>query len=135
MPLGDSITEQQCWRAYVWDQLAEAGLTGDVDFVGSMSNNWGNCVSQDPNFDLNHEGHSGWQAGNIADQYLAGWLATYQPNLVNFHLGTNDITAGRSADDILGSFTQLVSLMRASNPNIRIIVSLGCASDMFELVY
>lgn len=122
MPLGDSITEITCWRAYVWDQLSTAGLANEVDFVGSMTNNPQNCQSSSPNFDTGHEGHSGWLGIDIANNYLQQWLQATQPDVVQFMLGTNDAFQGRTTDAIIESYTKMVSLMRASNPNMKIIV-------------
>jgi lysophospholipase L1-like esterase len=120
--LGDSITEITCWRALLWDQLAAAGLTDKVVMVGSMSNNPQRCTTTAPGWDMHHEGHSGWQAFNIANQYLEGWLTNSKPDIVQFMLGTNDVGAQRTTNTIIGSFTKMVTLMRASNPHMKIIV-------------
>lgn len=122
MPLGDSITEITCWRAKVWDQLFAAGMTDSIDLVGSMTNNPQNCQSADPNWDLGHEGHSGYLAINIANDLLEGWLAAAQPDIVQFMLGTNDVFQGRTLDAILAAYTRIVELSRASNPSMKIIV-------------
>ena len=89
-----------------------------------MTNNPQNCRSvEDPNWDLGHEGHSGYLAINIANQLLEGWLSTAKPDIVQFMLGTNDVFQGRSQADILAAYTRIVELSRASNPNMKIIVS------------
>ena len=107
-----------------WDKLVVAGVADSVDFVGSMTNNPQNCRSvEDPGWDLGHEGHSGYLAINIANQLLEGWLRTAQPDVVQFMLGTNDVFQGRSQADILAAYTRIVELSRASNPNMKIIVS------------
>lgn len=122
MPLGDSITEITCWRTTVWGNLITAGVANSVDFVGSMSNNPQNC--QGPSgWDQTHEGHSGYQAVNIANTNLVGWLASTKPDIVMFMLGTNDVVQGRSLSDIIAAYTKMVGQMRASNPKMRIIVS------------
>jgi lysophospholipase L1-like esterase len=121
--LGDSITEITCWRALVWDMLAKEGLTDKVQMVGSMSNNPQNCRATASGFDLHHEGHSGWQGVNIANQYLTGWLGTSKPDIVQFMLGTNDVNGRRTTTDIIGAYTKMVGQMRASNPKMKIIVS------------
>ena len=123
MPLGDSITEITCWRAYLWDQLGAEGLTDQVDFVGSGNSNMPGCTATTPGFDLDHEGHSGFQSVDIANSYLQQWLAQNIPDVVNFMLGTNDATQGRSTDEIIASYTRIVELLRAANPSIVIIVS------------
>ncbi|PGH08255.1 hypothetical protein AJ79_06041 [Helicocarpus griseus UAMH5409] len=120
MPFGDSITEFGCWRAQVWQKLQDDGHT-NVDFVGSMTSQ---TECQAINYDRGHEGHAGFQAVNIASQnQLVGWLASNPADIVTMHLGTNDIVAGRSTDQILDAFTTLVEQMRASNPEVRIIVA------------
>lgn len=121
--LGDSITEITCWRALVWDMLAAEDLTDKVQMVGSMNNNPQNCRASSLDFDTHHEGHSGWQGVNIANQYLTGWLANTKPDIVQFMLGTNDVNGGRTTDDIIGAYTQMVGQMRDSNPSMKIIVS------------
>lgn len=122
MPLGDSITEWTCWRAYVWDQFAEVGLIDQIDSVGSMNNNFGSCTPQTPGFDVDHEGHAGWQAVDIANDHLQGWLQQSTPDVVQFMLGTNDANGGRTTDAIIEAFTTMVNLMRQSNPSMKIIV-------------
>ena len=125
MYLGDSITEITCWRAIVWTQLAGANLTDRVQMVGSMNNNPENCKSTAAGFDTHHEGHSGWQAVNIANNNLLGWLSTSKPDIVQFMLGTNDVNGKRSTDEIIGAYTKMVGQMRASNTRMKIIVSPG----------
>lgn len=122
VPLGDSITEITCWRTIVWDNLRSAGVTNNIDFVGSMTNNPQNCQGN-PGWDQGHEGHSGYLAINIANNNLVNWLVLAKPDIVMFMLGTNDITGGRSTNDILAAYTKMVGQMRASNSRIRIIVS------------
>ncbi|SPO04315.1 related to acetylxylan esterase [Cephalotrichum gorgonifer] len=122
LPLGDSITEITCWRALVWDQLAAEGLTDDIDFVGSMTNNPQGCTSATGNFDTGHEGHSGWQSVNIANQYITGWAADSAPDIVNFMLGTNDVVGGRTLEQIIASYDTIVEALRVVNPKVKIII-------------
>lgn len=123
MPLGDSITEITCWRAKLWDLLADANVTSDITFVGSMTDNIQNCVATHADWDHHHEGHSGYLAINIANSNLVGWLASAKPDVVNFMLGTNDVAQSHSTNDIIAAYTKMVQEMRASNPNMKIIVS------------
>lgn len=122
MPLGDSITEITCWRAFVWDQLAEAGLADKVQYVGSQNSNPQGCRPNTPNWDQHHEGHSGWLAIDIANNYLEGWLRSTPADIVMFMLGTNDVFRGRSTNDIINAYTKMVEIMRRSNPRMKIIV-------------
>ncbi len=120
--MGDSITEITCWRALVWEQISTAGLADKVTFVGSMTSNSQNCKSTAAGFDLHHEGHSGFQAVNIANNLLTGWLDKGKPDIVQFMLGTNDVNGRRSLKDITDAYTKMAGEMRASNPRMKIIV-------------
>ncbi|KAK3291553.1 carbohydrate esterase family 3 protein [Chaetomium fimeti] len=124
MPLGDSITEITCWRAFVWDQLAEAGLADQVQYVGSQNSNPQNCRPTTSNWDQHHEGHSGWLAVDIANNYLTNWLQTTPADIVMFMLGTNDVVRGKTTQDVIDAYTKMVGIMRASNPKTKIIVDL-----------
>ncbi len=128
MPLGDSITEITCWRALVWDQLAEAGLASQVQYVGSQNSNPQNCKPATANWDQHHEGHSGWLAIDIANSYLTNWLKSTPADIVMFMLGTNDVFRGKSTDDIIAAYTKMVNIMRASNPKTKIIVGVPPSS-------
>jgi len=124
MPLGDSITEITCWRALVWDQLAQAGLADKVQYVGSQNSNPQNCKPQTANWDQHHEGHSGWLAVDIANNYLTNWLKSTPADIVMFMLGTNDVTRGKTTDDVIAAYTKMVGIIRAANPKTKIIVDL-----------
>lgn len=87
-----------------------------------MTDNTENCQGNS-GWDMHHEGHSGYQAINIANNNLVGWLASAKPDVVMFMLGTNDVTGNHSTSEIMAAYTQMVQEMRASNPNMRIIVS------------
>ncbi|KAE8444009.1 hypothetical protein EG329_001138 [Mollisiaceae sp. DMI_Dod_QoI] len=122
MPLGDSITEITCWRAMVWDNLTTAGLADKIEFVGSSTTNSQNCKATAATWDHHHEGHSGFLAIDIANKDLTGWLASAKPDVVMFMLGTNDVNGRHSTADIMAAYTKMVTEMRASNPNMKIIV-------------
>lgn len=124
MPLGDSITEITCWRALVWDQLASANLASSVQYVGSQNSNPQNCKPATSNWDQHHEGHSGWLAVDIANNYLEGWLKKTPADIVMFMLGTNDVTRGKTTQQVMDAYTKMVGIMRASNPKVKIIVDL-----------
>lgn len=124
MPLGDSITEITCWRALVWDAIAQAGYANKVQYVGSQNSNPENCKPQTANWDEHHEGHSGWLAIDIANSYLTTWLKNTPADIVMFMLGTNDVTRGHTTTEIIAAYTKMVNIMRAANPKMKIIVDL-----------
>lgn len=119
MPFGDSITEIICWRALLWDKLQTTPYA-TTNFVGSgkTENNCGNTK-----YDRDNEGHSGFQAINIANQnQLDGWLKTNPADVITMHLGTNDIAQGKAVPDIIKAFDKLVATMRTHNPKMKIVV-------------
>lgn len=123
MLLGDSITEITCWRPLVWNQITSAGLASNVDFVGSMNDLQASC-SRPSGFDPNHEGHSGWQAYDIARNNIVGWVQNTKPDIVQFMLGTNDVNIGKhNVQAILDAYTTMLNAMRAANPKVKVIVS------------
>jgi len=119
MPLGDSITGSPgCWRAILWNTLINAGYT-NIDFVGTQPPQ--GCGVP---YDGDNEGHGGALATGIVSQnQLPGWLAATNPDIVLMHLGTNDVWSGLSTTAILSAYTTLVTQMRASNPNMKILVA------------
>ncbi|KAF1956010.1 SGNH hydrolase [Byssothecium circinans] len=125
MPLGASIVEITCWRAYLWQKLQAAGKT-NIDFVGSGSGP-SSCTLNGAavEFDKNHEGHS----GALATQYAAGrnltrWLAAAAPvDIIFIHLGTNDAVNRIPAETTIKAYDTMLAEMRASNPNMKVIVS------------
>lgn len=122
MPFGDSITEIVCWRGLVWTKLQTDNYT-NVDFVGSGTNqNPAGCPTA--TYDKDNEGHSGFLAIDIANKkQLVGWLQKNPADVITMHLGTNDIVQkSDKTADIITAFTTLISVMRDSNPNMKIIV-------------
>jgi mannan endo-1,4-beta-mannosidase len=119
MALGDSITGSPgCWRALLWKHLQDAGHT-DVDFVGSRPAD--GCGFP---YDGEHEGHGGILATNIVrDNQLPGWLASARPDVVLMHLGTNDVWNNIPAQTILNAYTAMLGQMRASNPEVKLVVA------------
>lgn len=107
MPMGDSLTSGWDptnptyfvgYRQRLYLGLKQAGF--NVDFVGSLSNG-GTAV---PPFDLDHEGHNGYRADQVATD-VYGWLVGNPADIVLLHIGTNDISGGNEdvaeVEDIL----------------------------------
>ena len=121
MALGDSITGSPgCWRAILWNKVVAAGYTNFVPVGTLPPAGCANDIANDY-----HEGHGGFLATGIANaNQLPGWLAASTPNMVLMHLGTNDsFNAANTVDMILAAYTTLVGQMRASNPNMKILVA------------
>ncbi|EAQ84453.1 hypothetical protein CHGG_08467 [Chaetomium globosum CBS 148.51] len=75
-------------------------------------------------WDQHHEGHSGWLAVDIANNYLTNWLKSTPADIVMFMLGTNDVVRGKTTDDVIAAYTKMVNIIRAANPKTKIIVDL-----------
>jgi len=128
LPLGDSITEgdteYNSYRRELWFMLQNAGYA--VDFIGSETlNYYGPAPNQD--FDLDHEGHSGWRADQIVDRGLAAWLQDYTPDVVLLHIGTNDLTRVNWNNVLvtttLDDTAEIIAILRADNPNVTILLA------------
>ncbi|WP_327048148.1 cellulose binding domain-containing protein [Microbispora sp. NBC_01189] len=119
MALGDSITGSPgCWRALLWNRLQSNGFT-NIDMVGTLPPQ--GCSVP---YDGDNEGHGGALVTNVADQnQLPGWLSATRPDIVLMHFGTNDVWSNKPTATILAAYGTLVDQMRASNPNMRVLVA------------
>ena len=125
LPLGNSITQADkthfSYRYPLWQKLRSAGI--DFDFIGTMNTNYGGNPSfPDLSFDKDHEGHRGWRA----DQLLAGlpsWLATYTPDIVLVHAGTNDMFMGNSVSGTVEELKKIIDALRSDNPDVSILLA------------
>lgn len=62
-------------------------------------------------------------SSRVANNNLVGRLASVKPDVVLFMPGTNGSTGGHSTAEVIAPYTKMVQEMRASNPNMKIIVS------------
>jgi lysophospholipase L1-like esterase len=124
MPLGDSITfgigtpQQDSYRTDLYRRLTRAGLS--VDFVGSQRSGTG--------ADPDNEGHPGWTIAQLSEQ-LDGWLATYSPDVILLHIGTNDMY--RNLPGAAERLAALLDQIEADAPRAQVFVSkiIGIASS------
>ncbi len=125
LPLGDSITqggyERTSYRRTLWLKLKQNGF--NVDFVGSQKEFHGaSPPAKLLDFDLDHEGHWGWETNEIVDA-LPTWLESYTADIALVHLGTNDFDRGESIPLTLQDLSSVLSLLRESNPEITILLA------------
>jgi parallel beta-helix repeat protein len=122
MPLGDSITsmytDHDSYRRPLWFMLQNGGF--NVDFVGSQSLNK-NGPPPHPDFDMDHEGHSGWRADHMLAQVDA-FAGAYQPDIVLIHLGSNDVFEYQSNSGTIAELGQIIDKLRLANPNVKILL-------------
>lgn len=118
MPIGDSITagyrstSDNGYRGPLYTQLKNEGNA--VDFVGSQRG--GNA------FDPDHEGYFGNRIDQVAG-LLNPDLATYQPNLVTLHLGTNDLGQGYQVATAPDRLASLIDQIIAARPGVTVLVA------------
>lgn len=123
MPLGDSITQgyrgRDSYRRDLWLKLIEAGA--DVDFVGSMKNNFTGAPAH-KDFDMDHEGHWGWRADQILEK-IDSWAARFKPDIVLMHLGTNDMGSQQDIPETVVEIQKIIARLRRHNPGVTILVA------------
>ena len=123
MPLGDSITEsntgQHSYRYYLWHLLIDRGY--HVDFVGSL-HGVGNGPPANPDFDMDHEGHSGRRADEILN-HIQTWATAASPDFVLLHIGTNDICQHQSVASTVTDIGSIIDVLKSVNPRIRVLVA------------
>jgi hypothetical protein len=125
MPLGDSITKGSgtcsppdtylnCtgYRDYLWNLLTNAGY--NIGFVGSQ----GSEFQYQYTHDNDHEGHGGWTPSQIDDN-IAGWLNTYDPEIILLHIGTNNTSQVSDVDDILDK----IDAYEATNHHVTVLLA------------
>ncbi len=128
--LGNSITNGtstfNSYRRDLWQMLHQENY--NFDFIGSWSKHHEGGEMPDPDFDLDHEGHSGWTAADIfhapnwdsTRENIYLWLKEYTPDIVLVELGTNDVFQCRKIPDVLKNFSELVQLLREKNKKVKI---------------
>ena len=123
MPLGDSITESSkglnSYRYYLWHLLLDQGYR--VDFVGSQ-HGVGNGPPENPDFDMDHEGHAGYRADEILT-HTQTWATAALPDFVLLHIGTNDVCQDQSVASTVADIGGIIDALRMVNPRIRVLVA------------
>lgn len=131
--LGNSITNGvdvfNSYRRDLWFMLHQGNY--NFDFIGSWSKHHMGTEVPNPDFDMDHEGHSGWTLQDIfqvpdwdsARGNINIWLKSYTPDMVLVELGTNDVFHCRKLPDIMADMAKLVTVLRAKNPAVRIFIA------------
>ncbi len=84
-----------------------------------------------PDFDMDHDGHSGWRFDDIfnppswdsARGNINSWLQSYSPDIVLIELGTNDVFQCRTVKDMIGDLQKLTGLLREKNQHVKILLA------------
>lgn len=132
LPLGNSITNGtdtlNSYRRPLWKMLHSAGY--NFDMIGSWDKHHSGGAVPIPDFDMDHEGHSGWTAADLikTPQWdstrgnIGAWLQLYSPDIVLIELGTNDVFQCVSPDDILRNYSTVITTLRNKNDHVRIYI-------------
>ena len=128
MPLGDSITESSSglptYRYYLW-KLAMA-RSYHIDFVGSQRGMSGG-LPLNGDFDLDHEGHSGWRADEILSR-MSTWARDASPDIVLLHVGHNDLCQGQDVRSTVNDVAGIIDALRTVKAHVTILVAQLIAS-------
>lgn len=100
--------------------LKEAGY--NIDFIGSHRDFVGYVPKHYLDFDMDHEGHWAWEAGEI-NLKLAGWLQNYTPDIVLLHAGTNDFYINQDNESTASEIANMIGKLRTKNPNVVILLA------------
>lgn len=131
--LGNSITngtdKYNSYRRDLWKMLYAAEY--NFDMIGSWSKHHMGGNVPDPDFDMDHDGHSGWTAEHIfnppswdsARGNIYEWLKNYTPGIVLAELGTNDVFQCRTTEDVIKDFSMLVRVLRKKNKQVKIFIA------------
>ena len=138
MPFGDSITRSGCYIARLWRKLRAEPL-GDFDLVGTQGVNgcgeWGvpqrseghNCYAIA--FVIRPAGTGSLKGCNDGDTFvgdsrdLVAWFENAQPDIVLWHIGTNDARFRIPLSETLQGYSTVLETLRRRNPDVVILVA------------
>ena len=133
LPLGNSLTNGSnmfnSYRRDLWQMLHKANY--NFDFIGSWDkpNIGGNVPNAD--FDMDHDGHSGWKASDLLNQpdwdkqkgNIKDWLQTYTPDIVLLEFGTNEVFQCVTNRDAINNIDTVIQLLRDKNKSVKIFLA------------
>jgi hypothetical protein len=133
LPLGNSLTNGtnvfNSYRRYLWQMLHKANY--NFDFIGSWDKyDMGGPVSN-PDFDMDHDGHSGWKASDVLNQpdwdkqrgNIRDWLLTYTPDIALLEFGTNEVFQCIKNTDAINNIDTVIQLLREKNKSVKILLA------------
>ena len=133
LTLGNSITngtdKYDSYRRSLWQLLHKGNY--NFDFIGSWSLHHMGGEVPDPDFDMDHDGHSGWKASDILSQpdwdkqrgNIHEWIENYTPDIVLMELGTNEVFQCIPVKDAMISISSIIDILRKKNPHVKIFVA------------
>ncbi len=129
LAVGDSITHgvrgQTSYRKPLNSLLSQSDCS--YEFVGSQISNSGHDGFISP-----HEGYSGHTAdhflfgrtdGSGVNQGIAQSMASFDPDVVLLHIGSNDMRLGQNIDNTISEIDQIISTIHQSNSSAVVLVA------------
>lgn len=93
---------------------------GGVVFIGSSSiKNWTDLAADFPGVPVLNRGFGGSTLADVA-YYADRILLPYRPRLAVLYAGDNDMTLGRTPEQVLGDYRAFVARLRAASPAARV---------------
>lgn len=131
--IGNSITNgtgiYNSYRRDLWKLLHAAHY--NIDLIGSwdMHHMGGNVP--DPDFDMDHDGHSGWTAHHVLEPpdwdkqrgNIDQWLQGDKPDIVLIELGTNDVFQCVSTAAAMNDLSVIIDKLRTRNPSVKVLMA------------
>lgn len=133
LTLGNSITngtdKYNSYRRALWNRLHTDKY--NFDFVGSWSSHHMGGLVPNPDFDMDHDGHSGWTAENVLHPpdwdsvrgSITEWLKLYTPDIVLLELGTNEVFQCITPASATASLSLIIDALRTKNPKVKIFLA------------
>jgi acyl-CoA thioesterase-1 len=133
LPIGNSITNgtsvYNSYRRSLWQLLHAANY--NFDFIGSWDKHHMSGEVPNPDFDMDHDGHSGWKASDVLQPpdwdmqrgNLREWLKNYTPNIVLIELGTNEVFQCVPVKEAIANIDTIIQLLRKKNPVVKILLA------------
>jgi lysophospholipase L1-like esterase len=109
-------------RAFESADRASMPATGGIVFFGSSSiRRWTSLTADFPGLPVLNRGFGG-STFPEANHYVARAVLPYHPRMVVVYEGDNDLTVGRTPQQVLADYHEFVRLVRDSLPSARIVV-------------
>ena len=133
LALGNSITNGtnkfNSYRRDLWQLLHADNY--NFDFIGSWNKHSMGGDVPNPDFDMDHDGHSGWTTHDILSPpdwdeqrgNINTWLKFYNPDIVLIELGTNDVFQCVPAKDAMNNISEIIDILRTKNPHVKIFLA------------
>ena len=129
MAVGDSITHgvhgQTSYRKPLNDLLNQAGCS--FRYVGSQNTNFLHSAFVSP-----HEGYN----SHTVDEFLTGHsdaagnnrgisnsMASFSPDVVLLHIGTNDAIRGQNISETIAELDQMIAIIFQQNPSATVLLA------------